>query len=396
MVAHIVDLRLAQELKDFGARDIDACFNCGNCTAVCRLSEGASTFPRRLIRYGQLGMRDRLVSSKEMWLCWGCRDCSSTCPRQARPSEYVEAVRRYAIASYDRTTIARRLYTSGFFTAFFGLALAIVFALLLISGGGRMESHEFALFAFIPYELIHDLGIAVLAIMGLTALLNTVTLLSRVVSAASGTAYSPIEGATAPILARVAHATREVLNELLAQRRFRSCEVDSSKPLMLRPWFVHYTITWGFVGLLAATGLDFLFKTPGSFVPLWYPTRLLGTISGLGLSYGLIVTMIRRSRPALSSQGLTDSTASRLVPSDWLFLSLLLAVTLLGFVVEAAVYFPVGTAWGYVSFLVHIALAMELLILFPFTKFAHALYRPVALWVLMVSQRTFSGPPGPS
>ncbi|MGQ9675290.1 MAG: 4Fe-4S dicluster domain-containing protein [Chloroflexota bacterium] len=386
MAAHTVDLRLAQELKDFGAHDIDACFNCGNCTAVCRLSEGISTFPRRLIRYGQLGMRDRLVSSQEMWLCWGCRDCSSTCPRQARPSEYVEAVRRYAVASYDRTTIAGRLYTSGTFTAFLGVALAIVFALLLMSGGGRMENHKFALFAFIPYELIHGLGIAVLAIMGLAALINTVTLLSRVASAASGVVDTSSEGTTAPFLARAAHATREVLAELLSQKRFRSCEVDSSKPLMLRPWFVHYTIMWGFIGLLAATGLDFLFKTPGSFVPLWYPMRLLGTVSGLALTYGLVVTMIRRSRPAPPSEGPTDTTASRLVPSDWLFLWLLLSVTLLGFVVEAAVYWPEGTAWGYAAFLVHVALAMELLILFPFTKFAHALYRPVALWVLKLKQ----------
>ena len=107
MAAHTVDLTLARDLKRFGAFDTDACFNCGNCTAVCQHSNETASFPRRLIRYGQLGMRDRLMAAKEAWLCWNCRDCSDTCPRQARPGEYLESVRRYTIASLDPTGISR-------------------------------------------------------------------------------------------------------------------------------------------------------------------------------------------------------------------------------------------------------------------------------------------------
>jgi nitrate reductase gamma subunit len=37
-------------------------------------------------------------------------------------------------------------------------------------------------------------------------------------------------------------------------------------------------------------------------------------------------------------------------------------------------------AWGYWVFLVHVAVAMELVPFLPFTKFAHAMYRPVSLF----------------
>src|SRR5512140_1437620 len=114
-MTHIVDLTLSHDLKKFGASDIDACFNCGNCTAVCQHSEDTAQFPRRLVRYGQLGMTKKLVGTKEPWLCWNCRDCSDTCPRQARPSEYLEAVRRYTIAGMDPTGISRLMYTSRIF-----------------------------------------------------------------------------------------------------------------------------------------------------------------------------------------------------------------------------------------------------------------------------------------
>ena len=83
-----------------------ACFNCGNCTAVCPLTDDDATFPRRLIRYAQVGMKEELLASKELWTCYYCGECSETCPRQAEPGEFMAAARRYAIASYDRTRLA--------------------------------------------------------------------------------------------------------------------------------------------------------------------------------------------------------------------------------------------------------------------------------------------------
>ena len=58
---------------------------------------------------------------------------------------------------------------------------------------------------------------------------------------------------------------------------------------------------------------------------------------------------------------------------------------LTGFVLELALYLPGAPAWGYGVFLVHVALAMELVLLVPFTKFAHAIYRPVALFFLALA-----------
>jgi heterodisulfide reductase subunit C len=105
-----VDPTLLPEIKAYGAFDVDACFNCGNCTAICPLSQADSTFPRRIIRYAQVGMRDELLASKELWTCYACGQCSETCPRQAEPSEFMAASRRFATASYDRTRLARFLF----------------------------------------------------------------------------------------------------------------------------------------------------------------------------------------------------------------------------------------------------------------------------------------------
>lgn len=381
-MTHTVNVKLSRDLKKFGAFDIDACFNCGNCTAVCQHSEDTAQFPRRLVRYGQLGMTAKLVGAREPWLCWNCRDCSDTCPRQARPSEYLEAVRRYTIASMDPTGISRLMYTSSAFVIGFALALATLFLGLLLSNAETPASGKLDLFGFIPFELIHNLGIAVLAVMGLVAVISTVRLvrhLSETFGSAVDEVSVPQAGESAP--ARAVAAVGDVLAEMGGQARFRTCEMDSDKPVYLRPWFVHYTIMWGFIGLAAATAFDFLFKTPGELVPLWYPPRLLGSIAGLALMYGTAVTIIRKL-------GSEDRTRSRLLLSDWLFLGLLFLVGFTGFGLEVMLYLPVSASAGYGFFLAHVALAMELLVLFPFTKFAHALYRPLAYGIYQFRKRS--------
>ena len=46
---------------------------------------------------------------------------------------------------------------------------------------------------------------------------------------------------------------------------------------------------------------------------------------------------------------------------------------------------PSPPAWGYWVFLVHVAVALDLVLLAPFMKLAHAVYRPVALFFVALA-----------
>ena len=136
---------------------------------------------------------------------------------------------------------------------------------------------------------------------------------------------------------------------------------------------------WGFLALAAATGIDYLWmlvadKVPGQPDPLWYPGRLIGTVGGLFLMYGVVTALITRAFK-LNTYG------SHSLSSDWLFLILLFLTGLTGFMIEIAVYRPVGSTWEYIVFLLHVVLGMEIVLVLPFTKFAHAVYRPIALFL---------------
>jgi heterodisulfide reductase subunit C len=373
-MAHTVDTTFVNELTRYGASDVKACFNCGNCTAVCSLTEQGATFPRKFIRYAQLGMKERLAASKEMWLCYYCGDCSATCPRQAEPGEFVAAARRYIISQYDPTTLARRLYTSKAFTVGFLAVVATILTFIMLAGFGSMPTGSLQLGSFINVEYIHYTGQAVIIIAGIIALMSLVTMVSRLNKALSQTANNASfaqdeEEAQLSFWTPLKHAIYEVA----AQSRFDQCDSES-QPWYLGRRFVHLSIMWGFLGLLAATALDLFFKQPFSQVPIYYPMRLLGTVAGLFVLYGTSVALINRIRQP-------DKYATHSLLSDWLFLGFLWGVTLTGFIVEIGVYLPTGPFWAYVVFLVHVVAAMMLVLLVPFTKFAHAVLRPVALFI---------------
>jgi len=362
-----VDPGLLIELKQYGSVDIGTCFNCGNCTAICPLTTDEENFPRRIIRYAQLGLKDRLIGSKDIWLCYYCGECSTTCPRQAKPGEFMAVARRFAIAQHDVSGLAGALYRSVWFNAIFTIVLTIVFSLFLLSVRQPAPIERLAFFEFIPEVYIQIVGVSVLAIMALAALVQMVKMTRDI---------SSVNNVMPHMRFDTWRAMQETVLEIFNQQRYRhtDCEEKPSTPWYLRKWVVHATILYGFLGLFATTALDFLFKPIGSVVPLYYPMRLLGTIAGLLLMYGTSVALIRR----LKKQ---DESTTHSHHSDWTFLILMWLVGFTGFLLEIAVYALLPVAFGYILLIVHVALAMDVLILLPFSKFAHAYYRSVALFL---------------
>lgn len=380
----VIDPGLLDDVKLFGAADVSACFSCGNCTAICPLASNDGTFPRRMIRLAQVGLADDLRSSKELWTCYHCGLCTETCPTQADPGGFMAAARRHAIASYDRTRLARVMYTRPVLGWVITAALAVFFGLFLYAAHGSQSRTTLNLFGFIPEPLIHYTGLVIMVVIGVAGL-------SGIITMARGIARKEAVGARELLHGRDGH--RRLVRALwtalgvesIGLRRYRAdcAEAQETEPAWRRRWLVHAATMWGFLGLLAATLLDYGLaligvRAVGAHVPIWYPVRLLGTVAGLAMVYGVSVLILNRIRKV--STAAKDSASS-----DWMLLVLLWLTGVTGLLLELALYLPGAPAWGYWILLVHVSVAMDLLLLLPFMKFAHAIYRPVALFFLALA-----------
>jgi quinone-modifying oxidoreductase, subunit QmoC len=377
-----VDPTFIRELAHFGLKDANKCYNCGNCTAICNLATPDNPFPRKMVRYIQLGQREKIASSPEPWLCYYCGDCSSRCPRGADPGETMMALRRYLISFYDWTGFSRRFYTSESFEI-----LAVV-ALGLFVGLGMLIWWAMAAHPNYQHPMLNSVWTAhsmEIADLGMASILSffLLTNVYRCVRINLGDLWGKI-----PLATFVAEAKFLLVN-FLTQREFGKC-TDRYQ------WFVHLMIMTGYSSIFLMVVLfiagpvpmvwhsdAFRFQRDWPEYNFFHPLRLLGYYATFALFYGATYALIGRIRKSKPTYKNSHS-------SDWMFLILLELTTLTGILIHATRLLDLAMA-TYVIYVIHMMVAIPMLVLeVPFAKWAHLAYRPVVLFLMKVKQRYYA------
>jgi heterodisulfide reductase subunit C len=75
---------------------LNACMNCGVCTAICPAAEFYNYDPRQIVDIVQTKDNDQLIAllkSEEIWYCGECMSCKTRCPRGNAPGLIIMALR---------------------------------------------------------------------------------------------------------------------------------------------------------------------------------------------------------------------------------------------------------------------------------------------------------------
>jgi heterodisulfide reductase subunit C len=106
--------------KMHGAEKVMVCFQCGTCTADCPIARFSEFYrPRRIARMVQIGLKDRLLTDKALWLCSSCFTCVDHCPQGVEIAGIVRVLRNMAVADKNilplvYKELATNLMKSGF------------------------------------------------------------------------------------------------------------------------------------------------------------------------------------------------------------------------------------------------------------------------------------------
>lgn len=333
----------SKELKKYGAFDFNACYNCGTCTAICSLSKEDNSFPREMVRYSALGLEDELKSSLKPWMCYYCGDCSSNCPREADPGELMMSLRRWLMAQYDWTGLSGLLYKS----------FALTFSLFVIL---TLGVYFYSAHLGHQLDIIMPLGhyfemIAIGSVFALILLPNIIRMWWFVVGK-NGKKIS---------LKTYLKGLGELFVHMFTQKRTLGCDNNQVR------WFEHLVLVFGYLLLLFTTVfLD------------WFSTRHFFIIA-LGYLESAVVFIITFDFIRRRVQKNTEiSKHSR--PSDWLFVIWLFLMGLTAFLVRLFIDLNLleQNVWIY---LVHIIVLVQWAVLIvPFGKWTHFLYRSFAMY----------------
>lgn len=379
-----VNPELMSDLAKFGVKDAATCFNCGNCTAVCSLSSAAAPFPRKTIRYLQLGLQDKLMQSPEPWLCYYCGDCSDTCPRDANPGEVMMGLRRYLTSRYDWTGISRRFYTSKRFEILSILVVAALVGLGFYYFHGPMPTDRVALNQFAPNTVMEILDLILLGVLSFFLLTNAYRLFTAIIgepgqyprltiAERQHFTSQPIRGI--PLAVYIGEA-REFLVQFFTQKNIKACGTPSQRV----QWINHLLVMTGYsiVFLLVVVGIRWFQRD--DIYALWHPVRWLGYYATFAILYGTTMAMWGRWQKSKTVYAHSHS-------SDWAFLVMLWLTAFSGILVHLGrlLQWPMTT---YMLYVVHMMIAVPMLVIeVPFAKWTHQLYRPLVLYLMKVKAR---------
>lgn len=363
-----IDPAVLLDLKKFGEKggvNIEACFNCGTCTAMCPLASDDHPFPRSSIRLVQLGLKDRLNQSLDPWLCYYCGDCTATCPRGAEPAEAQMALRRWLTAQYDWTGLARKFYTSKVWEIGSVLLVSLLVILAFVLFHGPIVTEQVELNTFAPVHVIHVLDWTMAGLLLFFLLSNAWRMFNFTMQ------HSNQNRITLSIY--LSEAWRLPFH-FATQKQWSSCAEE-------RPsWISHMLLVSGYVLMLVIIVFFLKWFQTDDIYPIWHPQRWLGYYATIVLLYGAGRAIWGRVQKTRQMHRFSHT-------SDWMFPILLFTVTLSGILVHSFRYLGLPLA-TYITYVIHLALLVPMLVLeVPFGKWSHLAYRPLAIYFEAVQVR---------
>lgn len=338
-----INPKFQSELKKYGAGDFNACYNCGTCTAICSLSTEENSFPREMVRFSSLGLEDEIQSSLKPWLCYYCGECTSHCPRVAEPGELMMSLRRWLMSKYDWTGLSGLLYKSLFLTWT---------ALILVAIG--VLGYAFST-GFDVGKIMH---VGHLFEMYAIGAVFVVILIPNITRMWYFTILKPKK--KVPFMTYV-KSLGDFFVHMFTQKRSLGCDDNKWR------WFEHFILVLGYMSLLFTTVfLDWFATQNMAIIILGYVESAIIFM----VTFDFVTSRIKKNREMNKHSQ----------PSDWFFVIWLLLMGVSAFAVRLFIDLNIleNNFW---MFLFHFTiLAQWALIIVPFGKWTHFLYRSFAMY----------------
>jgi heterodisulfide reductase subunit C2 len=78
---------------------VQDCYQCQKCSAGCPVAFAMDYKPNQIMQMVSLGMKERVLSSKTIWICASCYTCSTRCPNDIDIAGVMDWLRQSALAA---------------------------------------------------------------------------------------------------------------------------------------------------------------------------------------------------------------------------------------------------------------------------------------------------------
>ena len=375
------DVGFIKDVRALGGGDLKKCYQCATCSVACPISPETKPFPRKEMIAASWGLKDKVLTSADIWLCHNCGDCNARCPRDAKPGDALAAIRAYAVSEYAGPKALGKLVRD---RSKLPILLSIPVVIFLVVG---LLSNMVGLnwLNFSPAEghaiwqasYINNYLVDIIMIPTFFFAVGTFALgLKRFIADMHANALA--EGKTKQKKidpAGFVQALIKVTPTIFKHQKFNECTENKERST------AHMMVLLSFIGLFIVTNAFFfaewILHIEGPYSQI-NPVKWLGNIAGIALIVGGLLLLKNR----LSK---TNSVSSYW---DWYLVGLVLALGITGMGTEllrlAGFYTPMAIVYA-----LHLIAIWVLFAFTPFSKLAHLVYRTTAMAYAEYSGRGF-------
>jgi heterodisulfide reductase subunit C len=87
------------QVNHLSNQTIELCYHCHKCTSGCPVASDMEYGPDRVLRLVQMGEKECLFASHDIWLCASCETCGTRCPNEIDIAQVMDALRSMALAT---------------------------------------------------------------------------------------------------------------------------------------------------------------------------------------------------------------------------------------------------------------------------------------------------------
>ena len=369
------DVGFIKEIAGRGGEDLKKCFQCATCSVACAISPDKKPFPRKEMISASWGLKDRLIGNGDIWLCHNCGDCSTLCPRGAKPGDVLAAIRSYAVSEYSKPKIVadavndpKKLPILLSIPVLLFIVVGLITGLLDFTPGGDEIVHAkfFSTWLVDIMMLSAAIWTVIIFALGIKRFLNDIHENAVLEGKTDKKDINPKDF----ILALI-----RIIPTILKHNKFSDCEENKDRET------AHLLVFYSFIGLFIVTNIFFfqlyILQWHGPYSQL-HPVKWLANLAGTALVIGSILMIKDR----LSK---TDQVSTY---KDWSLIGLAFALGLSGMLTEITRLLNLaGTS--YTLYFIHLVFVFCLFAYVPFSKLAHLVYRTVAMAYAEYSERNF-------
>jgi hypothetical protein len=272
------------------------------------------------------------------------------------------SLRRWLISRYDFTGLARKFFRSKAAEILYIIIIAIVtgtFLLMYGFSGGNINIYD-GEGAFLPSTFIHRFDLSVGGILAVFLLLNSIRMWHMVM--VKGTNFK------VPWWLYLKDFYQFPWH-FFTQKRYSECEKKRQHSIYM-PWIIHLGLMLGYVTMLILV-MVFIEKLQAGPEIVWQ-VHIFGYLATIGLAIGTVYFIRNRFKKQYIQYKKSHST-------DWIFVVLLFIIVVTGMAQHIFHRSDLLVMANY-TYVVHLMAVVPWLLRMPFSKWAHLVYRPLAMY----------------